>query len=241
MDNRMLVLWATPRSTSTAFEWMMRQRGDFRTLHEPFGVPYYRGADRRTTRFDENPQDLTITYESTWADIRREHRKGRVFMKDFPNYVIHMADGTFLDHFQHTFLVRHPAKALPSMYHHWSTFTMDECSYQALHEMFERVSARYDEAPVVIESDDLVDDPYRTVEAYCKAVGIPFLPEALEWAEGERSEVTWYGGTWHEGLQGSTGLRRQESRYPSPDEVPFLKEMVERCLPHYEAIAKHRL
>lgn len=24
-----LALWATPRSTSTAFEWMMRQRGDY--------------------------------------------------------------------------------------------------------------------------------------------------------------------------------------------------------------------
>ena len=69
MDNRMLVLWATPRSTSTAFEWMMRQRGDFRCLHEPFGVPYYRGADRRTTRFDENPQDMSVTYDGTWREI----------------------------------------------------------------------------------------------------------------------------------------------------------------------------
>ena len=95
MDNRMLALWATPRSTSTAFEWMMRQRGDFRCLHEPFGVPYYRGADRRTTRFDENPQDMSITYASTWQDVQREHRKGRVFIKDFPNYIMHMADSEF--------------------------------------------------------------------------------------------------------------------------------------------------
>ena len=241
MDNRMLVLWATPRSTSTAFEWMMRQRGDFRCLHEPFGVPYYRGADRRTTRFDENPQDMSVTYDGTWREILREHRKGRVFIKDFPNYIMHMADADFLDHFQHTFLVRDPAKALPSMYQHWSTFTMDECSYQALHEMFERVGERYGEAPVVMDSDDLVDDPYRTVEAYCKAVGIPFLPEALEWNEGERSEVTWYGGTWHQSLQGSTGLTRQSNNYPVVDDIPFLKEMYERCLPHYEALVEHKL
>ncbi len=32
-----IVLWATPRSTSTAFEWMMRMRGDLACFHEPFG------------------------------------------------------------------------------------------------------------------------------------------------------------------------------------------------------------
>ena len=46
----MLVLWATPRSTSTAFEWMMRQRGDFTCFHEPFNEAYYYGSDRRSRR-----------------------------------------------------------------------------------------------------------------------------------------------------------------------------------------------
>ncbi len=92
-----------------------------------------------------------------------------------------------------------------------------------------------------MDSDDLVDAPYRTVEAYCKAVGIPFLPEALEWNEGERSEVTWNGGSWHESLQDSTGLNRQNSHHPTVDEIPFLKEMYERCLPHYEALIEHKL
>jgi len=36
-----LTLWATPRSTSTAFEWMMRQRGDFDCYHEPWNELYY--------------------------------------------------------------------------------------------------------------------------------------------------------------------------------------------------------
>ena len=45
-----LALWAVPRSTSTAFEWMMRQRGDFECVHEPFGEAWYFGTDRRTPR-----------------------------------------------------------------------------------------------------------------------------------------------------------------------------------------------
>lgn len=241
MDNRMLVLWTTPCSTSNAFEWMMQRRGDFRCLREPFSVPYYRGADRRTTRFDEDPQDMSVTYASTWQHIQREHRKGRVFTKDFPNYVTHMADEDFLDQFQHTFLIEHPRRALPSMYSYWNTFTMDECSYQALHSMFDAVTGRYGKTPVVIESDDLVEHPHRTVEAYCLAVGIPFLPEALEGDEGEQDRATGKGRGRPRQPQNRAGSQRRSNDYLQIDGVPFLRDMYDRCLPHYEAIARHKM
>ena len=43
--HKIVALWAVPRSTSTAFEWMMRQRGDIACLHEPFGEAWYQGED----------------------------------------------------------------------------------------------------------------------------------------------------------------------------------------------------
>ncbi len=242
MDQRILVLWATPRSTSTAFEWMMRMRGDFITLHEPFGPAYYRGEDRRTTRPAENPLDVGRTYASTWQEILYTRRQGRVFSKDFPNYIMHMADGEFLDHFQHTFLIRDPAKALASMYNQWEEFTMDEASYADLREMFDMVVERYGEIPPVIDSDDLLDDNVGMVKAYCQAVGIEFIPEALEWEEGDRNEVRWYGGRWHDSLSASTGLERRKTEYRATiHDNGFLREMYELCKPYYDALAAHRL
>ncbi len=43
--HEILVLRATPRSTSTSFEWMMRLRGDMACFHEPFGEAWYDGDD----------------------------------------------------------------------------------------------------------------------------------------------------------------------------------------------------
>ncbi len=48
--NPIYILWATPRSTSTAFEWMMRMRGDMACFHEPFGEAWYQGDDARAPR-----------------------------------------------------------------------------------------------------------------------------------------------------------------------------------------------
>ncbi len=220
----------------------MRMRGDYICLHEPFGPAYYRGLDRRTTRPDENPTEPDRTYASTWKEILDVRAAGRVFSKDFPNYVMHMADGEFLDQFQHTFLVRDPAKVLASMYQHWQEFTLDETSFEASHRMFDLVVDRYGEVPPVIDSDDLLDDPAGVVEAYCEAVGIEFIPGALEWEPGERVEVRWYGGTWHDSLSTSTGLKRhQASHAVSIADDPFLQRMYAACLPHYEAVARHRL
>ena len=221
---------------------MMRQRGDFICLHEPFGVAYYQAVDRRTTRPEENPLDPGRTYASTWQGIKESRREGRVFSKDFPNYIIWMADGDFLDEFQHTFLIRDPAKSLASMHNHWNEFTMDEASFQDLHAMFDLVVDRYQEIPPVIDSDDLLSHPAGLTEAYCKAVGIPFLPEALRWDEGKREEVRWYGGKWHDSLTASTGLKPQKTKYrASVEDNEFLREMYDLCKPHYDALAQHKL
>lgn len=221
---------------------MMRMRGDFVCLHEPFGPAYYRGEDRRTTRPHENPLDPGRTYASTWKEILDARAGGRVFSKDFPNYVMHMADGEFLDHFQHSFLIRDPAKALASMYNQWDEFTMDEASYEDLHRMFVLVVERYGAIPPVIDSDSLLDDTPGVVKAYCEAVEIDFMAEALEWEEGERAEVRWYGGGWHDSLSSSTGLERQPARYRATiDDTPFLQDMYARCKPHYDALYQHRL
>ena len=42
-----LVLWAVPRSTSTAFERTMSQRGDHECVHEPFGEVWYSRRQQR--------------------------------------------------------------------------------------------------------------------------------------------------------------------------------------------------
>ena len=39
--HKIVALWAVPRSTSNAFEWMMRQRGDLDCLDEPFDEAWY--------------------------------------------------------------------------------------------------------------------------------------------------------------------------------------------------------
>lgn len=241
---KILALWATPRSTSTAFEWMMRQRGDFICHHEPFNELFYYGEDRRSQRDANVAAKPGFSFPNAWASLQAQAERNAVFIKDFAYSVDHMADDDFLGAFNHSFLVRDPRKVIAGLAHHWPDFKIEELGFSTLRKMFDRVSDRLGEAPPVMSSEDLVTRPQETIEAYCKAVGIAFLPEALSWDAGERSEVAWYGegtGPWHDTLRQSTGIKPPKTKYPPIEDSPRLMEIYEECLPDYEAILAHRL
>ncbi len=242
--HKILALWAVPRSTSTAFEWMMRVRGDMTCFHEPFGEAWYQGEKPMWPRLQASSvRTPGLTFESVWAMVQAEARKGRVFSKDFPHYIDHQWTDDFLDHFTHSFLIRDPAKTITSMYKHWPDFHAKEVGFEEQRVLFDRLADKHGEAPPVIDSDDLLEDPHGIVEAYSHAVGIPYLPDSLSWEPGARDEVSWWdGGSFHENLRNSDGLKSQKRRYIDITDAPDrVKEIHEACLPHYERLHAFRL
>jgi hypothetical protein len=240
-----IALWAVPRSTSTAFEWMMRQRGDLDCLHEPFGEAWYQGEDPLWPRFQ--PGDKTtpnLSIESVWEAIKAKAENGPVFIKDFPHYINHMWDEAFLSHFTHAFLIRDPAKTLTSLYARWPDFDELEVGNPEQRALFDLVSALNGKRPPVIDSDDLLEDPHGITAAFCEAVGIPFIPKALTWpAGGDPSEHSWWdGGSFHENLAQSTGLTPQPRKYIDLEDAPErVRRVYRRMMPHYQHLFDHRL
>ena len=240
-----IALWAVPRSTSTAFEWMMRQRGDLDCLHEPFGEAWYQGEDPLWPRFQ--PGDKTtpnLSIESVWEAIKAKAENGPVFIKDFPHYINHMWDEAFLSHFTHAFLIRDPAKTLTSLYARWPDFDELEVGNPEQRALFDLVSALNGKRPPVIDSDDLLEDPHGITAAFCDAVEIPFIPEALTWpAGGDPSEHSWWdGGSFHANLAQSTGLTPQPRKYIDLEDAPErVRRVYRRMMPHYQHLFDHRL
>ena len=243
--HKILALWAVPRSTSTAFEWMMRQRGDMDCLHEPFGEAWYQGEDPLWPRLtDDSLRTPGLTLESVWADILKRAETSAVFSKDFPHYVDHMWSGERLDIFTHSFLIRDPAKTITSMYDKWPDFHIKEVGFPEQRELFDMVADRYGTPPPVIDSDDMLEDPHGMIAKWCEAVGIPFIKEALSWEPGARDEVSWWdGGSFHANLRNSDGLKPQaRTQYIDIKDAPDrVKEVHEIMRPHYEYMHQYRL
>ena len=243
--NKIVALWAVPRSTSTAFEWMMRQRGDMDCLHEPFGEAWYQGEDPLWPRFQEGDKTTPgLTLDSVWDDIQARAKSGSVFLKDFPHYVNHIWTPEFLAQFTHAFLIRDPAKTITSMYNKWPDFDELEVGFPEQRALFDLLTALNGTPPPVIDSDDLLENPREMTAAFCEAVGIPFIEEALSWpAGGDPSAHSWWdGGSFHANLAQSTGLVRQERKYVDLANTPErVRRVHRRMLPHYQHLYAHRI
>ncbi|MES0828229.1 sulfotransferase family protein [Ruegeria sp. SCP11] len=243
--HKIIALWAIPRSTSTAFEHMMKQRGDLDCLHEPFGQAWYQGEEPMWPRFPEGGETISgLSLESVWEDIQARAEKGPVFIKDFPHYINHMWDAEFLSHFTHAFLIRNPAKTITSMYDKWPDFDELEIGFPEQRALFDLLTAIQGNTPFVIDSDDLLENPAAVTKAFCEAVDIPFIEEALTWeARNDPSAHSWCeGGAFHTNLAKSTGLRPQKRKYVSLDNTPRrVQRIYHRMMPHYLHVHKHRL
>lgn len=239
-----VALWAVVRSTSTAFEWMMRVRGDMTCFHEPFGEAWYKGDDARWPDLKpDSERVLGLTTTGVLDRLLAAAAERPVFIKDMPQHTVHLWSEAFFDHFVHSFLIRDPAKVLTSTHKMGPSFTLRMIGCLEQQRLFERLADRQGSPPPVIDSDELLEDPHGIVAAWCAAVGIPFLPEALSWTPGARDEVGWYDkGSWHENLRNSDGLKPQPRTAIDLAEAPdAVKRRYELALPAYTALHRHRL
>ena len=242
--NKILALWAVPRSTSTAFEWMMRQRGDMTCFHEPFGEAWYQGEQPLWPRVTaDSLRTPGLTLHRVIDTLRAAAARGAVFTKDFPLYIDHLWDDDLLNMFTHSFLIRDPARTLMSMFARWPDFHIKEVGFAEQRALFDRLCAHDGRPPPVIDSDDLLADPQRVVAAWCRAVRIPFLSAAMRWQPGARDAVSWWdGGSFHANLRDSDGLKPQPRRYADIAAAPpWVQAVYRQVLPHYQHLYAQRL
>ena len=77
--------------------------------------------------------------------------------------------------------------------------------------------------------------------AYCAAVELPFIPEALTWEPGERSE--WRrSARWHVDVSASSGFAPRSAHTPTPSRAPTSSPVfAAHHQPFYELLHAPRL
>ncbi|MGY0235377.1 sulfotransferase-like domain-containing protein [Longispora urticae] len=231
--NPAIVMWAHPRSVSTAFGRMMIERGDVAVVHEPlvtlvdFGAVPVGGRTLRTA-----------------PDVLRAVRDlAPVFMKDTVEYRYEglFADPDCMAGLTHTFIVREPKQTIASHHALLPDVTCAKIGYEHQHQLFELAWQVTGERPVVIDAARLLADPPGVVAAYCAAVGLPFLPEALNWAPAERPE--WERtARWHVDAARSSGFAASEKTYATTvDNDARLRAFHDHHRPFYERLISHAI
>lgn len=215
---------------------MMAERGDRLVVHEPFSHVVDFGAAEVDGR--------VVRSERALVDALRELARERpVFFKDTTDfhYPELLRDAGFLREATHTFMIRDPRAAIASHYRLNPELGRDEIGFAWLYEIYAAVKDATGVEPVVVDGDDLVAAPEAIVEAYCTQVGIPYVPEALQWEP--KVLPSWERtARWHTSVSESSGFEP-----PRPDGAvdveshPRLRAYLRYHRPYYEKLRARRL
>lgn len=231
-----LALWSAPRARSTVFFRSIVERGDLIALHEPFSNLADFGETDIEGRTVDSPASLL-----TWL-TDREHDL-RVFLKDTTDrrHGAVLTNRRFLTETRHAFLIRRPEEIAVSFYALKPDMRIDHIGLEALHELYTAVRDAGGHRPVVVDSDDLVQRPEATMAAYCAAVELPFIPQALTWEPGQRPE--WRrSARWHAEVQASSGFEQRDHGYPhTAENSDELARFAAHHRPFYEQLHAQRL
>ncbi|MFI6603426.1 hypothetical protein ACIBHX_44935 [Nonomuraea sp. NPDC050536] len=236
-----IAMWAHPRAVSTAFLRMMIERGDVTVVHEPL-----------VTLTDWNEVQIpgldgdAVTLHSPSGVLAHLAKLGAdrpVFFKDTLEY----RHQYLFDHpeeiagFRHTFIVRDPAKAIASHYLIKPEVACHEIGYEHQSDLFELAWQATGDRPVVIRAESLLARPAETVAAYCEAVGLPYLPDALEWVPEDRTE--WHRTRrWHLDAISSSGFSAPAKEYTATvDNDERLRSYYDHHRPYYDRLVEHAL
>ena len=235
-----IVLWATPRTVSTAFERMMIERGDHLVLDEPWSRAYYLGPDRRSSRHP------LVFAEATAAAVERgvldAGAGNRVFVKDMAYHAVDTISDGALATMRHTFLIREPQAALRSLHRRWPDFTDAEAGYDAQLRLFDRITGATGATPLVIDSDVLRADPEHVIGSWCDATGLDRRVDALSWEPGMRPEWPLWND-WYAAAAASTGFEPPRPADPvDPTETPDrIAALLPAAQAAYERLRSHAI
>ena len=119
--------------------------------------------------------DLKASYSEIERMLSKEYGVEVLFSKDMAYAVennFEKLSCKSLSKFQHTFLIRNPRKSIPSLYKAstnkqltgWDYFDPVEAGFRQLYELYHYVQKMFNVNPVVIDADDLLEDPKETLE-----------------------------------------------------------------------------
>lgn len=256
MSKNRIILWTAPRCVSTAFERSIMTLKNSKIFHEPYSKAYYFGPEKQSPRYASQETNHQATYRSISKMLQKEY-DGRdfLFSKEMAYCVenkMHIFTEEGFKNFQHSFLIRHPLKAVYSLFKAstnpkltgWDYFDPAEAGFRQMLELYEFVDRNIHRNPVVVDADDLLDYPNEILQSYCEAVGLEYEENMTSWEPGPVPEWdTWAG--WHEDALKSSGfkprVKKNRSRactaFDVEDLPPEVAAVLEECMPHYEALA----
>jgi hypothetical protein len=231
---RRIAMWSGPRNLSTALMYAFGNRGDCACWDEPFYACYL-----TQTGIDHPLRDEVIAAGEASFDQVVARCLGPVpdgkpvfYQKHMTQHMLPGFDRSWVLGLTSAFLIRAPERVLASYARKRESVTLRDIGFVEQCEIFDMVANHLGAAPPVVDADELLADPRRTLARLCTNLAIPFSKAMLNWPAGPRPYDGVWAPHWYGTVHRSTGFAEPPAGQP---ELPAdLRRLADAARPYYE-------
>ena len=199
-------MWSGPRNLSTSMMYSFGNRIDTTIVDEPYYAAYlhYSGV--------VHPMNEEILNSQPWdpdlisAGLTKEPLNGFTiwYQKLMTHHMLPEFSLDWIAQQENVFLIRHPARVIASYAKKRGRLTLDDLGFAQQKRIFERCLTVCRTPPIVIDSDDILEQPKVALGALCAVLGIEFDSRMLNWPSGARQEDGVWAPHWYDAVHKST-------------------------------------
>jgi len=232
-----IAMWSGPRNISTAMMYAFASRPDCYASDEPLYAHYLHATGIAHPGAAEVMAQGQTDWRAVVAELQAAVPDGSPiwYQKHMCQHIIEGVDLDWVVGMRHCFLIRQPREVLLSLARKtdaidaWATGLPQQARIVAA------VRARTGTAPLIVDAQDVLQNPEAMLRAICAHLGIDWRPEMLRWQAGPKScDGTW-AEHWYEAVWASTGFAAYRPR--AGDLPPPLEAVLQEVQPIYEALA----
>jgi hypothetical protein len=234
-----IAMWSGPRNISTAMMYSFASREDCVAWDEPFYGAYL----KETGLSHPMRSDILEACETDWRKVAttcsEPAAKPVFYQKHMTHHMIKSFDRAFIGSLTNAFLIRSPEKVLASYAQKHDEVTLHAIGFVEQAEIFDLVAQRLGLAPPVVDAEEHLANPRKSLEQLCHRLGIPFREAMLSWSKGPKPcdgvwASHWYNAAWQsEGFAAPT---------PKTINLPIeLQRIADAAQPYYDKLKQYRL
>lgn len=214
------------------------QRPDTKVMDEPFYGFYLQATGlehpgRAQILATTEPDPQRVFAQIAALAQKHEH----VFVKNMGHHLSGF-DYRPIRGYANIFLIRDPGQMLYSYAQVRQHLTLNDIGIKQQAELFAWLQAA-GESPVVLDGNELRQNPRGVLRQLCAMLNIPFREEMLSWPAGPRPEDGIWAPHWYAQVHQSTGFRPPDSACPALPAA--LQATYAAALPFYTFLKNHAL
>lgn len=238
MTTSKINLWSSPRNISTAMMYSFAQRPDTMVFDEPLYAHYL-----RVTGIEHPGNAEILASQDNYADnvirdtILADHEKPVTFFKQMTHHLVDV-DEDFLFDVANIIFIREPKQIIRSYSEIRPVVTMADIGIEKQLYLFNKLTDG-GHTPVVLDSNEILKDSPKVMQALCDALHIPFYEAMLHWEAGARPEDGVWAKYWYSNVHKTTGFEKQaSSSKPLPE---YLLPLYEESKQYYDQLYIHSI